>query len=109
MSLVLPTPSNGAAFARMRVSLSGSTYAIEYAWNTRGNYWAFSMYNPAGARLVSGVPVVLNADLLAAVPPSLDRPPYPLVVANTGDGVDEPTLETLGKSCRIFYLTPEVA
>jgi hypothetical protein len=106
MNQALPTPSNGSAFARMRVALSGSTYGIQYAWNARGRYWAFSMFKPDGSRLVSGVPVVLNTDLLAAVPPSLDRPPYPLVVANTADGQDEPTLETLGTSCRIFYLDP---
>jgi hypothetical protein len=106
MSRIVPTPTDGAPFVRVRVALSGTTYTLEWLWNTRGNVWSFSMFKANGARMVSGVPVLLNVDLLAWVPMSLDRPPYPMVVANTSGGLDEPTLTTLGTTCKVYYLEP---
>jgi hypothetical protein len=91
----------------MRVSLSGSTYQIEWRWNTRASFWSFSMYKPDGERLISGVPVLLNSDLLAWVPASLDRPPYRLLVTAPNGAQDEPTLTTLGRSIKVVYTGPD--
>ena len=103
----VPTPSDGHPDTRVRVALSGATYAIRWLWNDRDRMWSFSMWDPDGAPLVMGVRVALSTDLLAWTSPDAGRPPYGIGVLDpTGSG-EEPTRETLGARVKVVYAEPD--
>jgi len=102
---LIPTPS-GYPDLTVSVALSGATYRVRWMWNERASLWTFAIDSPSGDRLVSGVPVLLNADLLAWVPPSVERPPYPIYVVDPTGAADEPTLGSLGVRVRVVYAEP---
>lgn len=102
---LIPTP-NGYPDVALRTTLSGSTYGIRWRWNERASMWTFSIDTPSGDRLLSGVPVLLNVDLLAWAPESDDRPPYPILVVDPTGSTLEPTLDSLGRSVQVVYAEP---
>ena len=105
MSALLPGPKG--PLTRMRVTLSGATYGVEWRWNDRDGAWYFSMEDPSGEPLVSGIRCVLGVDLLGSVPVTDRRPPYGLWVFDPSEGMAEPTYESFGKSVLIYYPEPD--
>ncbi len=91
----------------MQVALSGATYGIEYRYNDRDSAWYFSMDDPSGEPLISGVRCVLNVDLLESVPASVRRPPYGIWVFDPSESGVEPTFDSFGKSVVLFYPEPD--
>jgi hypothetical protein len=102
---LIPTPS-GYPDLTVSVTLTGSVYRIRWQWNQRASMWTFSIDSPSGVRLLSGVPVLINSDLLAWAPPSDERPPYAILVVDASGAFDEPTLESLGARVRVVYAEP---
>lgn len=42
------------------IVLDGVSYNVRLAWNDRGEYWAFSLFNLSLEALVTGIKVVIN-------------------------------------------------
>jgi hypothetical protein len=106
---LVPTPTNGHPSTRVRVALSGATYAIHWLWNERDGTWSFSMWDPDGEPLVQGVRVVLNVDLLSWAPRGDRRPPYGIVAVDPSERLQEPARDTLGTRIKVVYLEPDEA
>lgn len=102
----LPTPNN-VAYLRYNVDLSGASYGIRFMWNERDSAWYFSMDDPSGDPAVSSVRVVLNTDLLNAVPFDGRRPPYGIWCIDPTNGTSEPTYETIAGPVAIVYVEPD--
>ena len=86
------------------IQLDGTTYRARWLWNERVGVWTFSLADRDGVAIVSGVRAVLNVDLLSGcVDPR--RPPGPILVVDpTGTGT-EATIDSLGQSVKVVYLT----
>ena len=89
---------------RFSVDLAGVTYNLTFTWNTILNCWMIAIADSNNIPIVSSIPVVTGADLLA---------PYPYLnfggklVATTDGNFDEiPTFENLGLQSHLYFVTP---
>lgn len=101
MSTVLEIPLS-AQSQTFQITLSGKAYRLAVTW--RDPYgWFLDITRVDGAALVSGVPLVTGADLLAQY--AYLGIPGKLVVVSDGDPYAVPTFGNLGTGSHLYYVT----
>lgn len=86
--------------------LGGRQYDLALVWNTRMKYWRFEMIGQNNERLIDGILVVANLDLLQ--PYNDERmPPGKLVCHDTTNLRQRPTRQDFRKRHILIYLDPE--
>lgn len=91
------TPQN----QKFQIFLSGLQYTLNVRWNKFANAWSMDIYDVNQIPLVSGVPLVTGADLLAQLK-------YlgiggQLIVQSDGVTNAVPTYENLGSVGHLYY------
>lgn len=102
MILLLPmTPDNPQSFV---TQLGNTNYRFELRWNSRSNVWTMDISNPVTqAPIISGIALVLGADLLAAYALGMGGV---VVWDETGTGT-EASLSSLGTSTNVYWISPD--
>ncbi len=109
----LTPPPAGTPYLKQRTLLSGSDYAISWAWNSRTEGWAISLAALGDGTDVDGepTPVLTGAklhigfDLLRRCQHPL-RPPGELWVYSTDGSHQHPGLSELGSRVHVIYAEP---
>ena len=101
--LRIPGPSDGYPSQSAQVLIDDAYYTVIWRWNDRDRAWYFALADADGERIVSGVRVVLGADLLSGVPTGLG-PDGGIVVIDASGRVDEPGLLDLGNRVQVLYI-----
>lgn len=89
---------------RFTIQLAGTVYQLTLQWrNHEMGGWTLDIADSAGAAIISGIPLVLGADLL-------EQYAYlnfggQLFVINTVNE-DAPTFDDLGSSTHLLFVTP---
>jgi hypothetical protein len=101
MIVDLPITQEGAHFG-FGVELSGRSYGFTFRWNDRLEQWCLDVLDGDGARIVSGVRVVVGVPLLQrfrnpALPPGL------LAAIDTDGGNVDPGFADLGRRVVLSY------
>lgn len=92
-----PTPQ------RFSITLTGVEYNLTVKWNAAPDAgWAVDIADAFGAAIVSGVPLVTGADLLAQY--AYLNFGGQLVVQTDHDTDAVPTFENLGETSHLFFL-----
>jgi hypothetical protein len=86
------------------IALGGVTYTLTFRWNTQNAAWTMDIGDAAGSPLVSGIPVITGADLLAQY--GYLGFSGQLVAQTDNDPDAVPTFENLGTNGHLFYLSP---
>lgn len=87
------------------ISLAGTQYQLTFKWNDANQAWTLDIADATGANpIISGIPVVTGADLLA---------PYAylnfggqLIVQTTNNTNAVPTLANLGSAGQVYFVIP---
>jgi hypothetical protein len=87
---------------KLHIALSGTDYTIWLAWNTVSNLWVLDIGDTNETMLLSGIPLVTGADLLA-------QHKYigiagGLAVATDGNPDEPPSFQTLGIHSHLYYI-----
>lgn len=101
-----PTWQDPAGVIRKR--LDGAQYRLAYRWNTRGEYWAISLYDNDDTALVEGLRINLSRNMLRQFAGLAGFPPGALVAVDTsGTGVEPGRYDLANGRVQIVYLTAE--
>lgn len=101
MSTVREIPLS-AQSQTFQITLSGKAYRLAVTW--RDPYgWFLDIARVDGTALVSGIPLVTGADLLAQY--AYLGIGGALVVVSDGDPDAVPTFDNLGSSAHLYYVT----
>lgn len=86
------------------IALGGVTYQLTVRWNDIAGYWVLDIADSLGNRVLSGVPLVTGADLLA----QYDYLNFPgqLIVQTDNDTDALPTFTDLGTTAHLYFVTP---
>jgi hypothetical protein len=104
MAIQLPTPTDGYPDMTIRCAIEGVTYAFAWLWNERESTWYVSIADSEGDPIVSGVRVVLNADLIGRTTDSR-LPDGKILVKDITGATDEPDRDTLGQNVLVVYVS----
>lgn len=63
---MLKIPFNTYPRFSQDVLLDDETYRLKCEWNSRGEFWALSIYTPEDVLIVAGIKLVIGYDLLRA-------------------------------------------
>lgn len=85
-----------------RVELDGIEYRLALAWNRRGEHWSLLLSLADGSPVVSGIRIVADTPLLAAVSHP-DRPIGELVALDTSGASLDPGRDDLGQRVLLMY------
>lgn len=85
-----------------RVDLDGVEYRLGIAWNRRGEHWTMSLSLADGSPVVSGIRIVADTPLLAAVSHP-DRPLGELVALDTSGASLDPGRDDLGQRVLLMH------
>jgi hypothetical protein len=101
-SQLIPTLTDGTQAYTVTVRLDGVSFRFDFAWNPRGSFWSFILYDAAANPLVRRR-VVVGFPLLARFKDV--RMPYGELVAidTTQQGTD-PGIDELGARVQLVYL-----
>lgn len=102
----VPTPDDGYPHQSAQVQLGDAYFTVVWHWSGREGVWYFSLSDADGSAIVSGVRVVLNADLLRGVSDAR-RPPGVMAVVDPAGRATEPGLNDLGTRVKVVYIPPE--
>jgi len=101
MPVILPTTKDLPAYS-YRAPLEGVMYRFRFVWHDRPGAWYLDLATDAGVDIRSGIKLVTGWLLLRRLQhPS--RPPGELFLAGPQDIA--PTLESLGRTHFLYYLT----
>ena len=103
---LVPMPDDGYPNQSAQVQLGDTFYTVVWHWNARASVWYFSLSDTDGSAIVSGVRVVLNADLLRGVSDAR-RPHGVLAVVDPAGRTTEPGLNDLGTRVKVVYIPRE--
>ncbi len=70
------------------VILDDETYRFKCSWNTRGEFWALSIYNTEDVLIVAGIKLVVGYDLLRTCR-HLDVPQGLLIIIDDADNYEK--------------------
>ncbi len=102
----VPTPTDGYPHQTAQAQLGDAFFTVVWRWNARDGVWYFGLSDVDVSPIVSGVRVVLNADLLRGVSDSR-RPPGAIAVVDPASRTAEPGLNDLGTRVKVVYIPPE--
>ena len=95
----IPIARSSQAFTTQRTVLDGSTFRIDFQWNSRISRWLFSLYTSDDVAILQGRPFVNGWPLLHGVSNPL-RPPGELFLF-TPDDID-PDLEGIDRATLLY-------
>jgi hypothetical protein len=85
------------------ISLAGTQYQMTFRWNDANQAWTLDIANATGSTpIISGIPVVTGADLLA--PFAYLNFGGQLIVQTTNDTDAVPTLANLGTAGNVYFI-----
>lgn len=103
---LLPMPADGYPHQSAQVQLGDTFYTVIWHWNARDGAWYFSLSDADGVAIVSGVRVVLSADLLRGVSDAR-RPTGVLAVVDPAGRAADPGLSDLGTRVKVVFIPRE--
>ncbi len=86
---------------RMRTTLDGVEYILQFDWNDRAQRWLFSLYSLTQAPLATGVTVLGGQYPLLNFPPIL--PGLLAFVDNSSATPAPPLFADLGRRVKLYY------
>lgn len=100
-TFLIPTTPEAQVF---QIALAGVNYEIFLYWNTMGEIWCIDISDTQGNRILSGIPLVANVDLL-------EQYGYMnfggKLVAQTDNSIElPPTYSNLGSVGNLYFITP---
>src|SRR5574344_2059718 len=100
----LPLYSEQTARWTSQIDLDDKRYMLYFSWNSRCEYWEFSIYNEDKKLLVGGIRLVTKIDLLDEYRNYiLDLPKGSLQVVPKNDNVEKITRNNLNTSYILTY------
>lgn len=100
---VIPAGGNQA----FSIDLNGTTYRLALNWrNARDAGWALDFSDADGNPIVSGIPLVTGADLLAPYKHLSIGGGGSLTVTTDGDPEAAPTFDNLGILSHLYWTPP---
>lgn len=94
---LIPSPQ------KLSISLGGNIYLLSVAWNVAAQVWVVDFDDVDGNEVLSGVPLVVGADLLEQYE-YLGFGGALYAVSETND--DPPTYTSLGVTGHLLFVTP---
>lgn len=87
----------------IQIGLSGVTYGLTFRWCGPANCWMMTIADASGNNLVSGIPLITGADLLAQYK-------YlgiggSLICQTDADVLEPPAFGNLGVTGHLYYIT----
>lgn len=89
-------------FFSQTVTLDGRDYALDFAWNDRGQYWALAVITNDGETIVAGQLMAIGKDLCARSV-SANKPPGLLVALPKTASVELPLISDLTERVGLYY------
>jgi hypothetical protein len=103
--IIIPCRTDLAHY-EMSIPLDGTTFGLEFRWNTREGVWYFDVKTEAGDIVEAGIKVVLDWPLMSrCVDPR--RPPGRFLASDTTQRDLAPGLTDLGDRVRLYYVSPD--
>jgi hypothetical protein len=102
MTTVYEIPLTPGTPQRCTVSLGGVPYALVVAWNHVSALWVVDLFDSAGNPVLSGVPLVAGANLLAPV--AYLGIGGALYAQNDNDPNAAPTYGDLGDTSHVYFV-----
>lgn len=103
--MMIPIPFKKYSKFEIELTLDDVNYLLKFIWNSRGEYWTVSFYNPVdNAPYVTGIKIVLNYDILA---PFVGKglPPGTLFALDVGEDTSRiQKLDFYNGSRTLYYL-----
>jgi hypothetical protein len=100
--ITLPTLSDGTAYYRLRTTLDGAEYVLDFAWGVLESRWYLTLYDSTGVLLCGPMKILPLRSLLSPYHGRLDVPSGDLVVyLSTASDVSPPGLYDLGPDKRV--------
>lgn len=104
MTLIEIATPQGSAFYRLRVSLEGSDYLLDFAWNERAEAWALSVSSADDVPIVSGIRLVSNRPLLRRFRATDGLPPGDLIALDLTKQIACANFTQLGADVPLYYV-----
>lgn len=105
-TLIIPMVDAGELGAFfLTTELNGSSYRLNFQYNSREDFWYFDILDSEGNQIRSGIKVVVNYPLLRLAM-MRDRPPGELLGIDTRAIPVDPTLLELGVDVLFAYEEP---
>ncbi len=101
--LRVPCPGDGYPSQTGQVLIEEAYYTVIWRWNERDGCWYFALADADGERIVSGVRVVLGANLLSGVGTGRG-PDGGIIVIDASGSTVEPGLYDLGNRVQVLYI-----
>jgi len=92
-----PTPQT------FSIALVGVTYNFKVFWNEQNNSWILNISDSNDNAIISGIPLITGADLLAQY--AYLGIGGQLVVQTDNDPDAIPTLDNLGENSHLYFIT----
>jgi hypothetical protein len=86
------------------IALAGTTYGFTVVWNIPNSSWMINIADSSGNPILSGIPMVTGADLLAQYS-YLDFG-FQLVAQTDNSPNTVPTFDNLGTTGHLYAITP---
>jgi hypothetical protein len=96
-------PVDGYPHQTAQAQLGDVFFTVEWRWNGRDGAWYFALSDIDAVRIVSGVRVMLNMDLLLGVSDAR-RPDGVIAVVDPAGRSIEPGLHDLGTRVKVVYI-----
>lgn len=101
----IPLFSEQTARWTSQIDLGNKRYMLYFAWNSRCEYWEFSIYDENKELLVGGIRLVTKIDLLDIYRNYItDLPSGILQVVPRNDVVEEITRDNLNSDYTLIYV-----
>lgn len=101
--LQIPIPAD-TAFFRMRQTLDGGDYVLDFAWNGRADAWYLSLYSPDGEHLAGGFKIVSNRFLLQRQHWNPAIPAGEFFAYDPTNSIGAAGYDQLGTQIELFYI-----
>lgn len=105
MSILVVPLTQDLPWYTFTTSLDGISYTLEVQYNVRSERWYMSIADAIGTPVVSGIPLLINRDLLAPYR-TYDVPAGGMVVIDNTGADAEPTLDSFLTTHALYYVEP---
>lgn len=101
--LELPIFTNTPSY-KYTTEIEGSIYQFQFYFNVRMDRWFMDIMTPASERIISGIPMLTNVDLIGRFRDTRLPAGYFAVFDNTGKNRN-PSFDNFGTDIKLYYLT----